>query len=44
MLKCYKFTDKEIAEVLNSAVVLIDTREKNTFQKDYLMNIVHHVY
>ena len=33
MLKCYKFTDKEIAEVLNSAVVLIDTREKNTFQK-----------
>ena len=33
MLKCYKFTDKEIAEVLNSAVVLIDTREKKYISK-----------
>ena len=33
MLNNYKFSDKEIADLLNSAIILIDTREKDTFQK-----------
>ena len=33
MLNNYKFLDKEIADLLNSAIILIDTREKDTFQK-----------
>lgn len=32
MLKNYKFTDREIADLVNSAIILIDTREKDTFQ------------
>ncbi|MBP3907861.1 MAG: ERCC4 domain-containing protein [Turicibacter sp.] len=32
MLKNFKFTDKEIAEIMNNAVILIDTREKDNFQ------------
>ena len=32
MFKHYKFNDKEIAEILNNAVILIDTREKENFQ------------
>ena len=32
MFKNYKFNDKEIAEILNNAVILIDTREKDNFQ------------
>ena len=30
MISCYKYTDKEIDEIINSMVILIDTREKNT--------------
>ena len=33
MLKHYKFSDVEIAKILNESVILIDTREKDTFQK-----------
>ena len=33
MLKHYKFSDAEIAKILNESVILIDTREKDTFQK-----------
>ena len=33
MLKHYKFSDLEISELLNGAVILIDTREKDAFQK-----------
>ena len=29
MLDCYKYTDKEKQEIINSMVVLVDTREKN---------------
>lgn len=28
MISCYKYTDKEIDEIVNSMVILIDTREK----------------
>lgn len=33
MLKHYKFSDVEIAKLLNKAIILVDTREKDTFQK-----------
>ena len=29
MISCYKYTDKEIDELVNSMVILVDTREKN---------------
>lgn len=29
MISCYKYTDKEIDEIVKSMVILIDTREKN---------------
>ena len=32
MLQNFKFNDKEIAEILNNAIILIDTREKDNFQ------------
>lgn len=28
MISCYKYTDKEIDELINSIVILVDTREK----------------
>ena len=43
MLKHYKFSDVEIAKLLNKAIILVDTREKDTFQNDYLMSIARHV-
>lgn len=32
MFQNFKFTDKEIAEIMNNAVILIDTREKDNYQ------------
>lgn len=29
MISCYKYTDKEIDEIIKSMVILVDTREKN---------------
>lgn len=36
MIDHFKYTDKELVELISSMVILIDTREKNLWMKQFL--------